>query len=94
MPKKAKKKRNYRKEYDNYQGKSEQKKRRAKRNTARAKAVKAGKVKKGDGKDVAHKDNNPHNNGSKNLSVQSKAKNRSFPRNKSAGRKRVKSRKK
>ena len=45
-------KRNYRKEYDNYQGKPEQKKRRAKRNAARSKLAKAGKVRKGDGKDV------------------------------------------
>jgi len=81
------KKRNYRKEYDNYQGRPEQKKRRAKRNAARAKMKKAGKVRKGDGKDVAHKDNNPKNNSKRNLSVQSKGKNRSFKRNKKAGRK-------
>lgn len=49
------KKRNYKKEYANYQGTEEQKKKRAKRNAARRKAAKAGKVKKGDGKDVAHK---------------------------------------
>ena len=56
-----KKKRNYRKEYDNYHSKSKQKKRRAKRNAARRKLAKKGKVRKGDGKDVAHKDNNPNN---------------------------------
>jgi hypothetical protein len=71
-----------------YNSKPEQKKRRAKRNAARAKMMKAGKVKKGDGKDVAHLDNNPRNNSHRNLAVQSKAKNRSFPRNKRAGRKR------
>lgn len=49
-----KKKRNYRKEYDEYQGKPEQKKRRAQRNAARRKAMKSGKVKKGDGKEVDH----------------------------------------
>lgn len=49
--------------------------------------IKAGKVSKGDNKDVAHKNNNPLQNSSKNLSVQSKAKNRSFPRNSKAGRK-------
>ncbi len=70
-----------------YNAKPEQKKRRAQRNAARAKMVKAGRVRKGDGKDVAHKDNNPHNNSSKNLAVQSKAKNRSFPRTKTARRK-------
>lgn len=84
------KKRNYRAEYDRYQGKPEQKKRRAQRNAARRKLMKAGKVKKGDGKDVAHADNNPKNNSRKNLKVQSKSKNRSFPRNKKAGHKRGK----
>lgn len=44
-----------------------------------------GKVRKGDGKDVAHKNNNPKDNSSKNLSVQSKSKNRSFARTKNAG---------
>ena len=70
-----------------YNSKPEQVKRRAARNAARAKMIKAGKVRKGDGKDVAHKNNNPHDNSSKNLAVQSKAKNRSFARNKNAGRK-------
>ena len=71
-----------------YNKKPEQKKRRAQRNAARRKMIAAGKAKKGDGKDVAHLDNNPHNNSSKNLQMQSKAKNRSFARNKNAGRKR------
>ncbi len=71
-----------------YNSKPEQVKRRAQRNAARAKMVKAGKARKGDGKDVAHKDNNPHNNSASNLAMQSKAKNRSFPRNKKAQRKR------
>lgn len=70
-----------------YNAKPEQKKRRAQRNAARRKLMKEGKVHKGDGKDVAHKDNNPHNNSRKNLAVQSKAKNRSFPRTKTARRK-------
>lgn len=69
-----------------YNAKPEQIKRRAQRNAARAKMVAAGKVRKGDGKDVAHKNNNPHDNSSKNLAVQSHAKNRSFKRNKNAGR--------
>lgn len=47
--------RNYRREYDNYQGKPEQIKNRAKRNAARATMEKAGRVHKGDGKDVDHK---------------------------------------
>jgi hypothetical protein len=71
-----------------YNRKPEQKKRRAQRNAARRKMMKAGKVHKGDGKDVAHLDNNPAHNNKKNLAVQSKAKNRSFPRNKKAQRKR------
>lgn len=70
-----------------YNRKPEQKKRRAQRNAARAKMVKAGKVRKGDGKDVAHRDNNTAHNGKSNLSVQSPAKNRSFPRNSKAQRK-------
>lgn len=69
-----------------YNSKPEQIKKRAQRNAARAKMVKAGKVRKGDGKDVAHKDNNPHNNSASNLAVQSKAKNRSFKRNSKAKR--------
>lgn len=70
-----------------YNAKPEQKKRRAQRNAARRKMIKAGLARKGDGKDVAHKDNNPNNNSRSNLSIQSKAKNRSFPRNKRGGHK-------
>lgn len=72
--------RNYRKEYDRYQGKPEQIKRRSNRNKARRKLKKAGRVRLGDGVDVAHKDGNPNNNSSTNLKVQSKSKNRSFKR--------------
>ena len=46
--------RNYRDEYDSFQGKPEQKKRRAQRNAARRKAIKQGKVYKGDGMEVDH----------------------------------------
>lgn len=70
-----------------YNSKPEQIKKRAERNAARAKMMAAGKVSKGDGKDVAHKNNKTSNNGMSNLAVQSPAKNRSFPRNKKAGRK-------
>lgn len=69
-----------------YNAKPEQKKRRAQRNAARAKMIKEGKARKGDGKDVAHKNNNTADNSSKNLSMQSKAKNRSFKRNSNAER--------
>jgi hypothetical protein len=50
----TKRKRDYRKEYDTYQGLPLQKKRRADRNRARAQAEKAGRVHKGDGKEVDH----------------------------------------
>lgn len=81
------KKRNYRKEYDNYHSKPEQKKRRASRNTARRQAEKDGRVKKGDGKDVHHKDGNPRNNSKGNTQVKSKSSNRSYARTKTARKK-------
>ena len=83
----AKKKRNYRKEYDNYQSKEKQKKNRAARNASRATMKNKGKVSKGDGKDVHHRDGNPKNRKASNLGVTSKAKNRSFKRTKTAGKK-------
>lgn len=48
-------KRNYRSEYDNYQGQPEQIKKRAERVKARRIMEKEGAVTKGDGKDVDHK---------------------------------------
>tara|TARA_R100001443_G_scaffold387_3_gene1474 strand:+ start:837 stop:1085 length:249 start_codon:yes stop_codon:yes gene_type:complete len=78
--------RNYRKEYDNYQGTAAQKKRRAGRNKARRIMIAKGKAKKGDGKDVAHKDNNPLNSVAKNMKMESKRSNRSFKRTKNARR--------
>ena len=69
-----------------YNSKPAQVKRRTSRNAARRKLIAAGKARKGDGKDVAHKDNNPLNNSRSNLCVQSHAKNRSIPRNKNAER--------
>lgn len=68
--------RDYRREYDTYQGTPEQKKARAKRNAARRKLEKEGRVRKGDGKEVDHKDGNPHNNSPKNLRVMSRSANR------------------
>jgi len=48
-------KRNYRDEYDNYQGQPEQIKKRGERVKARRMMEKTGAVTKGDGKDVDHK---------------------------------------
>lgn len=76
--------RNYRKEYDAYHSKPAQIKNRASRNAARRKLMKSGVVRKGDGKDVAHRNNNPRDNRTSNLGVQSPSKNRSFARTKSA----------
>ena len=73
--------RDYRAEYDKYQGTAEQKKNRAARNAARAKMAKAGKVKKGDGMDVAHR--KAFDKGGSNgdgLRVELATKNRSFKR--------------
>ena len=68
--------RNYRKEYDNYQGRPEQIANRSSRNSARRimgdKAVK--------GMDVGHKDNNPLNNDPKNLQMEDPSENRREPR--------------
>lgn len=82
MPYKDPNDRNYRREYDNYQGSEEQKKNRAKRNAARAKMAKAGKVKKGDGMDVDHTKaiSKGGGNATSNLRVKPKSKNRSFDR--------------
>lgn len=68
--------RNYKRDYKKFQSSTKAKKDRASRNAARRTMEKAGKVKKGDGKDVAHKNDNPRQNSRKNLSVQSKKKNR------------------
>jgi hypothetical protein len=76
LAKGVKEERNYKKEYENYQGKPEQIARRSSRNQARRimgdKAVK--------GKDVGHKDNNPLNNDPKNLRMEDPSKNRREPR--------------
>jgi hypothetical protein len=68
--------RDYRAEYDNYQGTPEQKKRRAKRNAARRKLMAEGRVRKGDGKDVHHVSG--LSNAAHNLRVLSKSTNRSI----------------
>jgi len=67
--------RNYRKEYDNYHSRPEQKVRRAARNAARRLFADAD-----PDKDVHHKDNNPLNNDKKNLSLVTQHYNRREPR--------------
>jgi hypothetical protein len=75
--------RDYRKEYDRYQGKPEQIKNRAMRNAARAKMMKAGKARKGDGKDVGHVVALDKGGSNKDgLRLVSKSANRSFARDK------------
>lgn len=72
----AKRKRDYAKEYREYQGTPEQLKNQALRHAARRKLEKEGLVKKGDGKEVDHKDGNPRNNKRSNLQVMSRTANR------------------
>jgi len=67
--------RNYRKEYDNYHSKPEQRANRSSRNKARRKLTKAGYKLKG--KDVDHKNGNPRDNSRSNLRIQSPSANRS-----------------
>ena len=68
--------RNYRKEYDNYQGRPEQIARRSSRNQARRIMGDRTKI----GMDVGHKDNNPMNNSPENLRNEDTSKNRREPR--------------
>lgn len=75
-------KRNYKKEYQNYQGTATQIANRSDRNQARAAMVKAGKAHKGDGKDVDHRVpiSKGGTNSQSNLRVQTKSENRSYKR--------------
>lgn len=72
-----------------YNKKPAQLKKRASRNKARAQMIKAGKAHKGDGKDVAHVDGNALHDkpGLKNYKMETKKKNRSYARTKTAGKK-------
>ena len=79
--------RDYKKEYENYQGKPEQIKRRTARNKARNDALQKGIVKKGDSLDMHHIDGNPLNNNAKNLRAINKSQNRSFKRTKTGRKK-------
>ena len=79
--------RNYRLEYDRYQGRPEQIKKRDERNAARNKLEKEGLVHKGDGMDVDHA--RPlakgGSNDRSNLRVRSASDNRAFARARNAG---------
>jgi hypothetical protein len=84
MPRKV---RDYKDEYEKYQGKPEQRKNRSKRNQARREMMKDGKVHKGDNKDVNHKKplSKGGSNKKSNLNVKSESKNSSYARNKKGG---------
>jgi hypothetical protein len=85
MPSSPGYKRNYKQEYKNYQGSEEQKQKRASRNKVRRQAMRDGRVKLGDGMDIDHKNGNPKDNSKSNTRVVRKSTNRSFPRNRNAG---------
>jgi hypothetical protein len=71
----------YDKEYAQYQGTEEQKKKRAQRNKARREAIREGKVRKGDGMDVAHvKAFDKGGSNKDGVRIESASKNRSFKR--------------
>jgi len=85
MPYMTNGKRDYKKQYEKYDGKDEVKKDRAKRNGARRQLEREGKVSKGDGKDVDHKKplSKGGSNSRSNLRVKSSSANKSFARTKS-----------
>lgn len=87
MPNSPGHKRDYKKEYENYHGTPEQRRKNDSRKKARRLMEAKGKVRKGDGKDVDHKNGNPMQSTLKNLRVTTPSANRSFPRNKKAGKK-------
>jgi len=68
--------RDYKDEYRKFQSSDAEIARRSARNKSRRRLEKEGRVHKGDGKDVDHKDHNPHNRENDNLRVISQATNR------------------
>lgn len=86
------KKRNYKKEYANYQGTAEQKKNRAVRNAARNTMKAKGAVSTGDGKHVNHKTpiSRGGGNSPSNLTVKKESTNSSYPRTRSGAMKTAK----
>lgn len=82
MPYKDKSDRNYKREYENYDGTEKVKKKRAERNRARRMMMEKGLVKKGDGKDVHHtKALSTGGSYKDGLKVVDASENRSFKRN-------------
>ena len=69
--------RDYKDEYEKHHASPEQRARRISRTVTRKKAEREGRVSKGDGKDIDHKDHNPHNDSPSNLRIKSKSSNRS-----------------
>ena len=68
--------RDYKKEYESYHKKPEQRRRNDSRKAARRLMVKKHGASKLAGKDIDHKDRNPKNNSTSNLRIQSKRTNR------------------
>tara|TARA_R100001463_G_scaffold131955_1_gene192284 strand:- start:222 stop:446 length:225 start_codon:yes stop_codon:yes gene_type:complete len=68
--------RDYKKEYENYHKKPEQRRRNDARKAARRLMVKKHGKAKLAGKDIDHKDRNPKNNSTSNLRIQSRKTNR------------------
>ena len=68
--------RDYKKEYENYHKRPEQRRRNDSRKAARRLMVKKHGASKLAGKDIDHKDRNPKNNSTSNLRIQSKRTNR------------------
>ena len=68
--------RDYKKEYESYHKKPEQRRRNDARKAARRLMVKKHGKAKLAGKDIDHKDRNPRNNATSNLRIQSKKENR------------------